>query len=188
MGRKNKVEISEHREEIHTKLLQGDSCRSISKYLKDTYDEDIGYGAIYSYSKKHIKIEEEISQRVNEKLAAENEKAIEKEVNTQVNIHQKNDAVIEVNAENMIGVMKVAGQLNDEFEKACDEAADPTCNTTHKDTAKIALDANKVVNDFYKTQENNIELNLDNNLSGFVDESEVMRFIDESEDEESNSK
>lgn len=165
MPPKSKVEKSPHHEEIHELLLQGESGRTISKILKEKYNEDIGYGSINTYRRNHIKMEDMVNRRVNEKLAAETEKAVEKEVDTQVAISKKTDYVVEVHADNMIGVMKVAAELVPEYQKAKEEAEDPEIkNVTHKDTSRIALDANKIVNDYNKTQETNVEVNIENNM------------------------
>lgn len=161
MPPKSQVEKSPHREEIHEMLLKNISCREISKHLKDEYGEIINYRAICRYAQKHIKLEEKVTQRVNEKLDAQTENAIKEETNAQVSISKKTDYVVEVNADNMIGVIKVAAELVPEFEKAKKEADNPEIkNVNHTHTARISLDANKVVNDYNKSQDTNIEVNI----------------------------
>ena len=63
MPPKSKVEKSPHYKEIVDLLLQGQSSRTVSDYLKNTYNEDIGYGAINSFRNKHLDIEAEVKTR-----------------------------------------------------------------------------------------------------------------------------
>lgn len=63
MPPKSKVEKSPHYKEIVDLLLQGQSSRTVSDYLKNTYNEDIGYGAINSFRNKHLNIEAEVKVR-----------------------------------------------------------------------------------------------------------------------------
>lgn len=63
MARKTKVEKSPHYKEIVNLLLQGQSLRDISTYLKREYEEDISPSAIYTFKKKHLDIESEVKIR-----------------------------------------------------------------------------------------------------------------------------
>lgn len=63
MPPKSKVEKSLHYKEIVELLLQGQSTRTISDYLKNTYNEDIGYGAINRFRNNHLNIAYEVKVR-----------------------------------------------------------------------------------------------------------------------------
>ena len=186
-----KVEDSPHFEEIIEKLSKGMSPRKVSDYLKSEYGEYISYGTLYKYKKKNIKIEELVEAELNRRAEANEIKqsSIESKVDVQENTEAIKSSVADTIADNMAKVAKVAANFVDDYNQAkCDAADENIKNVTYKDVANLSLQANKIFNDYFKQQESNVEVNVDNNLGSFVDESEVMRFIDESEAEESNSK
>lgn len=63
MPPRSKVEKSPHYKEIVDLLLSGQSGRTVSKYLMDTYNEDIGYGSINTFKRNHLDIEAEVKTR-----------------------------------------------------------------------------------------------------------------------------
>ena len=63
MAPRSKVEKSPHYKEIVDLLLSGQSGRSVSKYLMDTYNEDIGYGSINTFKRNHLNIGLEVKTR-----------------------------------------------------------------------------------------------------------------------------
>ena len=56
MVRRSAVEKSEHRDEIDDLLLDGNSPRFVSTFLKDKYSESISHTAINNYKKKYLEI------------------------------------------------------------------------------------------------------------------------------------
>ena len=140
MARKSKVESSPHFEEIVQLLLAGKSGRQISTYLKEEYDEDIGFNAINVYRRNHINMEQRVEEVLNKraekkrkkekkkKASAEDakqetiEKAINETANEKANvkeaINDNIDSVAETIANNMEGVARVAAELPDIFERA----------------------------------------------------------------------
>lgn len=186
-----KVEDSPHFEEIIEMLSKGKSPRKVSDYLKNEYGEYISYGTLYKYKKKNIKIEELVEAELNRRAEADEIKksSIKSKVDIQENVKTIENSVAETIADNMAKVAQVAANFVDDYNQAKRDAADENIkNVTHKDVANLSLQANKIFADYFKQQENNTEVNIDNNLGNFVDESEVMRFINESEAEEPNSK
>lgn len=192
MARKSKVESSPHFEEIVQLLLAGKSGRQISTYLKEEYDEDIGFNAINVYRRNHInmeqRVEEVLNKRAEEKRKKEKKKevsaedarkkeAIEKVINKTTNekanvkesINDNIDSVAETIANNMEGVAKVAAELPDIFKRAKKDAHDTDCKTEWKDVAKISLQANRIYSDYFKHEEDNIEININEGFGELAD-------------------
>ena len=178
--KKSKVEKSPHFEEIVTRLSKGESARSVSKWLKNQYNEDISHAALARYNKNHIamedRVEAELNRRAEEKkkLQEEKKKAQEQEAQqdkiVQQGTQQEADKiesaestvniVAETIANNMEGVAKVAAQFPEKFDQACYDAEDPDSNVTSKDVARLALDANKLYNDYFKNDETTVNVDL----------------------------
>ena len=176
LAKKSKVEKSPHFDEIVTRLSKGESARSVSKWLKNQYDEDISHAALARYNKNHIamedRVEAELNRRAEEKkkLQEEKKKAQEKEAQQEKKVHEEADKietatetvniVAETIATNMEGVAKVAAQFPDKFQQACYDAEDPDSNVTSKDVARLALDANKLYNDYFKNDETTVNVDI----------------------------
>ena len=176
LAKKSKVEKSPHFDEIVTRLSKGESARSVSKWLKNQYDEDISHAALARYNKNHIamedRVEAELNRRAEEKkkLQEEKKKAQEKEAQQEKKVQEEADKietatetvniVAETIATNMEGVAKVAAQFPDKFQQACYDAEDPDSNVTSKDVARLALDANKLYNDYFKNDETTVNVDI----------------------------
>ena len=191
MARKSKVESSPHFEEIVQLLLAGKSGRQISTYLKEEYDEDIGFNAINVYRRNHINMEQRVEEVLNKraekkrkkekkkKASAEDakqetiEKAINETANEKANvkeaINDNIDSVAETIANNMEGVARVAAELPDIFERAKRDAHNTDCKTEWKDVAKISLQANRIYSDYFKHEEDNIEININEGFGELAD-------------------
>lgn len=176
LAKKSKVEKSPHFDEIVTRLSKGESARSVSKWLKNQYDEDISHAALARYNKNHIamedRVEAELNRRAEEKkkLQEEKKKAQEKEAQQEKKVQEEADKietatetvniVAETIATNMEGVAKVAAQFPEKFQQACYDAEDPDSNVTSKDVARLALDANKLYNDYFKNDETTVNVDI----------------------------
>ena len=191
MARKSKVESSPHFEEIVQLLLAGKSGRQISTYLKEEYDEDIGFNAINVYRRNHINMEQRVEEVLNKraekkrkkekkkKASAEDakqetiEKAINETANEKANvkeaINDNIDSVAETIANNMEGVARVSAELPDIFERAKRDAHNTDCKTEWKDVAKISLQANRIYSDYFKHEEDNIEININEGFGELAD-------------------
>ena len=175
--KKTKVEKSPHFEEIVTRLSKGESARSVSKWLKNEYDEDISHAALSRFNKNFIrmedKVEAELNRRAEEKKKLELEK--QKEVREKELIQQKANGIESANetinsvaetiAINMEGVAKVASQFPERFEQACNDAEDPTSTVSSKDVAKLSLDANKLYAEYFKHEDTNVEVNVNRDVT-----------------------
>ena len=193
LARKNKVEESPHFNEIVERLSAGESGRKVSVWLKNTYNEDISFAALNRYKNK-INMPERVEVELNKraKKRAEKKKKLknktapqvtkitdtieekEETINNQVTkitdtIGEKEEtinSVAETIANNMEGVARVAAEFPAKFKQACNDAENPGSNVTTKDVARLALDANKLYNDYFKQDNPNVEVNVDSyNLS-----------------------
>ena len=176
MPRKSKVESSPHFEEIVELLLQGESGRSISNYLKDEYDEDIGFNAINVYRRKHIRMEERVEAELNrraeekEKDDALTHRAVQKQADIKESVEQSSNSVASTIADNMSKVAKVAANFVDDYDKAKRDAGNPDIkNVTYKDVANLSLQANKLYNEYFKQDETNFEINLNEGFEELED-------------------
>ncbi|WP_458456202.1 hypothetical protein [Methanobrevibacter sp.] len=179
MPRPSRIETSDHYEEIVERLSLGESTRSISKWLKEDFGESISHVALAKYKSKHIKMEDKVEAELNKRAKKRNKKinkivqnktdvkeSIEKNTqsivknnaDTKEAINENIKTVSETIADNMQGVAKVAAQFPQKFQEACEDAKDESnTNVTSKDVARLALDANKLYNDYFK-QDGNIEI------------------------------
>ena len=174
--KKSKVEKSPHFDEIVARLSKGESARSVSKWLKNQYDEDISHAALARYNKNHIAMEDRVEAELNrraeekkklqekklqeEKEDAQKEKKVQEEADKIETATETVNIVAETIATNMEGVAKVAAQFPDKFEQACEDVEDPDSNVTSKDVARLALDANKLYNDYFKNDETTVNVDI----------------------------
>lgn len=187
--RKNKVESSPHFNEIVKRLSEGESSRNVSAWLENTYNEKISHAALNRYKSRNIKMEDRVEAELNKRAKKKKKKSkkksepnkkvhsqIEKEVQRQADIIEETEETIQSVAEtiatNMEGVAKVAAQFPERFEQACHDASDPDSNVTSKDVARLSLDANKLYNEYFKQDETNFEINLN---EGFEELEDVLK-------------
>lgn len=171
--RKSKVEKSPHFEEIVLRLSEGQSARSISRWLENEFNEKISHAAIARYYNDKIsmesKVEAELNRRAERRKPKEDPPEVKQKVQAQADkieaINNIPNIVAGTIAENMEGVAKVASQFPEKFEQACRDAEDEDSNVTSKDVARLALDANKLYNDYFKKNESNVEVNVENNMN-----------------------
>ena len=176
MVKKSKVEKSPHFEEIVTRLSKGESARSVSKWLKNEYNENISHAALARYNKNCISMEDKVEAELNrraeekkkklqeEKEKTRKEKKIQQEADKLEAVAETVNSVAETIATNMEGVARVAAQFPTRFEQACRDADDPDSNVTKKDVARLSLDANKLYNDYFKQEGFPVEVNIENNM------------------------
>ncbi|MBQ6098972.1 MAG: hypothetical protein IJL02_03820 [Methanobrevibacter sp.] len=168
----------------------------MSTWLKDTYNEDISPRTLNRYKATKINMEARVEAELNrraekkrelqkkkkaEKLKAEKEQSEKLDNATSAVVQSTTDVeetirtVSETIADNMRGVAKVAAEFPGIFEKAKKDAQDPDSNVTSKDVARLALDANKLFNDYFKDTGPDVEVNVNNEVIGLSDSIEASR-------------
>ena len=195
MTRANLIESSDHVDEISERLSRGDKGVDVSRWLEETYNEKISPRTMNRY-KKNIKMEDRVEAELNkraeenhEKLTSQTEVEVQRQADeieadkkeTQRKKEIKESAeetlktVTNTIADNMQGVAKVAAELPAMFEKAKLDAADPDTNVTFKDVTNITLQANRIFADYFKDNEPDIEVNVNNEVIGLSDSIEASR-------------
>ena len=195
MARANLIESSDHFDEIIERLSRGDKGVDVSRWLEETYNEKISPRTMNRY-KKNIKMEDRVEAELNkraeenhEKLTSQTEVEVQRQADeieadkkeTQRKKEIKESAeetlktVTNTIADNMQGVAKVAAELPAMFEKAKLDAADPDTNVTFKDVTNITLQANRIFADYFKDNEPDIEVNVNNEVIGLSDSIEASR-------------
>lgn len=175
MPPQSKVAQSIHYNEIMDKIREGWSSRKISRWLKDEYDEDIGHGAISSYRKNHIEAEAleivdiNLKKKNHENDTNEDEKVKENHIKERANaIHDgeiTSHGIAEATANQLQGLLNVSEDYIDAVKKMEAEADDPDSKTSWKDVASEKRNAKKIYLDYMKTQDTNIEVNVDNHIT-----------------------
>ena len=189
MAKQNLVMSSDHYEEIHKKLAEGEPGASVHRWLLRTYNENISTRTLNRYKAKYITIADEAIAIVNERKAIERKsESVHKKVEAVQNIESHDNAVANATAEQIQGLLEVGSNYPESVRKMREDAEDPNSKTEWKDVAAEERKAIATWCNFIKTQDTNVEVNVHNYLDGFVDESEVLRFINESESTEQNSK
>lgn len=186
MPRKSKVETSPHFEEIVDLLLQGKSGRKISDYLKNEYNEDIGFNAINTYRRKHINLEDKVLREVDKRLS---EKAVKEKVDTLEHIEESTQAVVNATANQLQGLLAVGANFQEDYEAMKKAVADPTSKVSEKDVAEMSWKANKLSLEFIKTEENTTEINIENNmgsLSNLFDVNKIKSRLNEKRNRKSD--
>lgn len=169
MSRKSKVESSPHFEEIVDLLLQGESGRNVSAYLKNQYNEDIGFNAINVYRRKHIKLEDKVISEVDKRLSEKTVKVASDKVDSLERIEENTNRVVEVTAVQLQGLLSVGANFPSDYEAMKNAVHDPESKVSEKDVADMSWKANKLSLEFIKNQETNVEVNIENNLSTLFD-------------------
>ena len=187
-GRKNAVELSGHQEEIEDLLSdENNSTRFISEYLLEEYGLKISYVALANHKKTRMNVIRDAaidySKKKSEKakIIAEGKRCRtkhEEKVKKVSSDLEKLDEIIEDSFNTQIDLERLVG--------------DPDCDQVKVEGLKLkkrqqGISAVNAKTNILKQDDTNVEVNIDNKLNSFVDESEVLRFIDESEAEESNS-
>ena len=157
--KKSKVEQSPHFEEIVTKLAHGESARSVSRWLKENFDEDISHTTLTRYSKNTIRMEDKVEAELNRR--AEEKKKVQEKSDAVESVNETVNVVARTIADNMQGVAKVAADLPQMYEKVKRQASDHNYpNVTYVDAAKLSIQANKIYADYFKQEENKVEINV----------------------------
>ena len=171
MARKNKVEASPHYNEIVKRLSCGESGRSVSSWLENEYGEKISFAALNRYRNKNIKMEDRVEAELNKRQEIKNktEDAVQTQADKKEEAENTVSIVAQTIADNMEGVAKVAAELPDIFERAKRDAIDPTCKTEWRHVANISIQANKVYNEYFKHEEDNIEININEGFGELAD-------------------
>lgn len=182
LARKNKVEESPHFNEIVKRLSEGESGRKVSAWLENTYNEKISFAALNRYKSKNIRMEDRVEAELNKrakkkkkkpkknkKVQAQTEKEVQRQADEKETAEETINSVAETIAINMEGVASVAAQFPERFEQACKDARDPDSNVTSKDVARLSLDANKLYNEYFKQDETNFEINLNEGFEELED-------------------
>lgn len=200
MARKSLIESSDHFDEIVERLSRNETGKDVSAWLKNTYNEDISPRTLNRYKSTKINMEARVEAELNkraqrkkelqekkkaEKLQAEKEQsekldnAADSVVQNTTDIRESAEdsikTVSETIADNMRGVAKVAAEFPATFKKAKMDAQDPDSNVTSKDVARLALDANKLFNDYFKDTTPDVEVNVTNEVIGLSDSIEQSR-------------
>ena len=200
MARKSLIESSDHFDEIVERLSRNETGKDVSAWLKNTYNEEISPRTLNRYKSTKINMEARVEAELNkraqrkkelqekkkaEKLQAEKEQsekldnAADSVVQNTTDIRESAEdsikTVSETIADNMCGVAKVAAEFPATFKKAKMDAQDPDSNVTSKDVARLALDANKLFNDYFKDITPDVEVNVTNEVIGLSDSIEQSR-------------
>lgn len=171
MGRKNKVEASDHYNEIVKRLSCGESGRSVSRWLEEEHGEKISFAALNRYRNQNIKMEDRVEAELNKRQEIKNktENEVQNQADKKENAENTVSIVAETIADNMEGVAKVASELPDIFERAKRDAENPDKKTEWRHVANISIQANKVYNDYFKHEEDNIEININEGFGELAD-------------------
>lgn len=159
-----KVERSEHYGEIVEKLNEGWSCRKISKYLEETYDEHITFNTICSYRKYlNDKIEEQVEEIRRERAEA--------------------DIRGEESIDGKARILLICEQLFNEIPGYVEKINwEEMTNRDIVELMKVLKDIAKMRLDFAKTQEVDVNIN-DTGLNKLFDDDLIKSLIEETNDE-----
>ena len=171
MARKNKVESSPHYNEIVKRLSCGESGRRVSRWLEDTYNEKISFAALNRYRNNNIKMEDRVEAELNKRQEIKNktENAVQEKADKIEEAEDTMSIVAQTIANNMEGVAKVAAELPIIFNRAKDDAYNPDSKTEWKDVANISIQANRLYNDYFKHEESNVEININEGFGELAD-------------------
>jgi len=155
MTRRNKIETSDHYNEIVELLVAGYSGRYVSDYLDNEYDEKISYVSLNKYKKEKLNVKAAVRQKILEKEKEKQEKLKQQEEEQQ---QEKIKPAIEKEADKEI-------QAQETFEVATDyryrdiqklDALIEAAESVNMDLNNIPYDDDKY--DPYKEQ--NLKLKL----------------------------
>ena len=165
MAPRSAVERSEHRNEIDDLLLNGQSPRNVSEYLKKEYGESISHTAINNYKKKHLNVEKEAAIIYNQKVS---EKKKNKAVKKAVSDLEKLDQIIDDSLNTQINIERL--------EK------DPTIDQARVEDLKLkkrkqAIEAINVKNNILKNDDKQIDVNITEGFGELADAIKKSREI-----------
>jgi hypothetical protein len=165
MAPRSAVERSEHRNEIDDLLLNGQSPRNVSEYLKTKYNESISHTAINNYKKKHLNVEKEAAIIYNQKVS---EKKKNKAVKKAVSDLEKLDQIIDDSLNTQINIERL--------EK------DPTIDQARVEDLKLkkrkqAIEAINVKNNILKNDDKQIDVNITEGFGELADAIKKSREI-----------
>lgn len=165
MAPRSAVEKSEHRSEIDDLLLNGQSPRNVSEYLKTKYNESISHTAINNYKKKHLNVEKEAAIIYNQKVS---EKKKNKAVKKAVSDLEKLDQIIDDSLNTQINIERL--------EK------DPTIDQARVEDLKLkkrkqAIEAINVKNNILKNDDKQIDVNITEGFGELADAIKKSREI-----------
>ena len=183
-----KVESSPHFNEIVKLLSSGKGGTYVSNYLLDKYGEEISHTTLNIYKKDNIKIDEQVHQELENIIEQTVQEETDKQIESFETAENDKQLVAKKTAEQLQSLLDVSEDYPEAVKKMEEAADDPHSKISWKDVAKEKRNAKKLYLDYMKSQEQNVEVNIDNNLCGFVDDSEVVRFINESEAQKQDSK
>lgn len=131
------VDKSPHREEIIERLLRGESARSISKWLKDNFNESIDHSNISRYKSNHLDVVGKAKKKIEKRKKKEiTKKKLDKAVDKEVAINDKvDDAVDKVvtGIDFLDNVIQTANKVNLESDPSYDfEKETPLKKEAHK--------------------------------------------------------
>lgn len=167
MPPRSAVEKSEHRSEIDDLLLDGQSPRNVSNYLKTKYDESISHTAINNYKKKHLNVEKEAAIIYNQKVS---EKKKNKAVKKSVSDLEKLDQIIEDSLNTKIDIERLEDDMN------VDQARVEDLKLKKR---KQAIDAINVKNNILKNDDTQIDVNITAGFGELADAIKKSREITE---------
>ena len=161
MPRKSKVELSPHFEEIVDLLLQGESGRNISNYLKNQYNEEIGFNSINTYRRNHIKLEDKVIREVDRRLNEKTQKVASKKVDQIEHIEESTNAIVGATANQLEGLINVGANFGEDYISMKKAMVDPNSKVSEKDVADMSYKANRLYFDYIKHDESNVEVNVE---------------------------
>lgn len=165
MAPRSAVERSEHRNEIDDLLLNGQSPRNVSEYLKKEYGESISHTAINNYKKKHLNVEKEAAIIYNQKVS---EKKKNKAVKKAVSDLEKLDQIIDDSLNTQIDIERL------EKDSTVDQARVEDLKLKKR---KQAIEAINVKNNILKNDDKQIDVNITEGFGELADAIKKSREI-----------
>lgn len=165
MAPRSAVERSEHRNEIDDLLLNGQSPRTVSEYLKKEYGESISHTAINNYKKKHLNVEKEAAIIYNQKVS---EKKKNKAVKKAVSDLEKLDQIIDDSLNTQINIERL------EKDHTIDQARVEDLKLKKR---KQAIEAINVKNNILKNDDKQIDVNITEGFGELADAIKKSREI-----------
>ena len=165
MAPRSAVERSEHRSEIDDLLLDGQSPRTVSEYLKNKYDERISHTAINNYKKKHLNVEKEAAIIYNQKVS---EKKKNKAVAKTVSDLEKLDQIIDDSLNTQINIERLENDPNVDQGRVED---------LKLKKRKQAIDAINAKNNILKNDDTHIDVNFSEGFGELADAIKKSREI-----------
>lgn len=171
----NKIECSPHYREIVDLILQGESGRTISDYLKDNYNENISYSTINKYKRDNLNLEQEIKKR---QIQHQQDEAIAEREDLEAAINDDIEAAIDKGLEALAVLDQFIAQGGSIYD---DLVNDP--NVKSVDKARILNTAIKTRLDWIKsTDDKIIEVERPIDLSAYFSDERIDEALRDEED------